>query len=80
MDKTQLRGCLEQAREQGWFISEQQLEMNFRGIAVPLYNHSDHLIGALSITMPMNNETSEAAVKRVLPVLQETARSMRPML
>ncbi len=80
MDKAQLRACLEQAREQGWFISEQQLEMNFRGIAVPLYNHSDHLIGALSITMPMNNETSEAAVKRVLPVLQETARSMRPML
>ena len=80
MDKTQLRAGLEQAREQGWFISEQQLEMNFRGIAVPLYNHSDHLIGALSITMPMNNESSEAAVKRVLPVLQETARSMRPML
>ncbi len=80
MDKAQLRLCLEQAREQGWYISEQQLEMNYRGIAVPLYDHNDSLVGALSITMPMNNESSEAAIKRVLPVLQETARSMRPML
>lgn len=80
MDKERLRSCLVQARDQGWFISEQQLEMNYRGIAVPLFDHTDQLLGALSVTMPMNNESSDAAVRRVLPVLQETARSMRPML
>lgn len=79
-DNEQLRECLKQARDQGWFLSEQQLEMNYRGIAVPLYDHTDTLQGAMSITMPMNTESSEAAIKRVLPVLQATARSMRPML
>ncbi len=79
-DPEELRQSLKLARDQGWFVSEQQLEMNYRGIAVPLYDHTDTLQGAMSITMPMNNESSEAAVKRVLPVLQATARSMRQML
>jgi IclR family pca regulon transcriptional regulator len=80
LDKQQLRQQLMQVREQGWAISEQQLEMNYRGIAVPLWDHNDQLLGAMSVTMPMNNETSEVAVKRILPVLQDTARSARPML
>ena len=79
-DTRQLREAAEQARRQGWFVSEQQLEMNFRGIAVPVFGHGDTLLGAMSVTMPMNNETTEAALARVLPVLQETARSMRHLL
>jgi len=47
---------------------------------VALYDHKDQLLGALSVTMPINNESQETAVKRVLPVLQETARSMRLLL
>lgn len=80
MDLGELRDCFARARDQGWYISEQQLEVNYRGIAVPLFDHNDDLVGALSVTMPINTETSETALSRVLPVLQETARSMRPML
>lgn len=79
-DKAKLAEDLERARLQGWCLSEQQLEMNYRGIAVPVFDHNDTLLGAMSVTMPMNNETSEAAVSRILPVLQETARTMRQML
>ncbi len=80
IDKDKLMDVLQQVRLQGWCLSEQQLEMNYRGVAVPLYDHTDTLVGAMSITMPMNNETSSNATQRVLPVLQETARIMRPML
>lgn len=80
IDKAELRQNLELARRQGWAVSEQQLEMNYRGIAVPLYDHNDNLVAAMSVTMPMNNESTEDAVKRVLPVLQDTARSMRQLL
>ncbi len=34
-------------------------------------------VGGLNVFMPMGRESSEDAVKRVLPVLQETARAMR---
>lgn len=79
-DKDQIRRHLMKAREQGWCVSEQQLEMNYRGVAVPLWNHNDELLGAMNVTMPMNNESTETAVQRVLPVLQDTARNARPML
>jgi IclR family transcriptional regulator, pca regulon regulatory protein len=61
-------------------VSEQQLELNYRGIAVPLMDHQGELVGALSVIMPMGQESSEDAVRRVLAVLQETARAMRNLL
>ena len=80
VDQAELLAHLQRVRQQGWALSEQQLEMNYRGIAVPLYDHTDKLVAAMSVTMPMNNEASADAVKRVLPVLQETARGMRQFL
>jgi len=77
LDKEHLRQSFALAHEHGWALSEQQLEMNYRGVAVPLYDHTDRLLGAISVSMPMNNETPDAAVRRVLPVLQETVRAMR---
>ncbi|WP_342130396.1 IclR family transcriptional regulator domain-containing protein [Hydrogenophaga sp. OTU3427] len=78
--KERLRLELARVRAQGWALSEQQLELNYRGIAVPLHDHHGELVGALNISMPMNHESSADAVARVLPVLQETARAMRKLL
>ncbi len=79
-NKERLRLELERIRQQGWALSEQQLELNYRGIAAPLIDHHGDLVGALSVTMPMGQESSEDAIKRVLAVLQETARAMRNLL
>ena len=68
---------LARIRAQGWALSEQQLDLNSRGIAVPLRDRHGDLVGALNITMPMGHEGSEDAVARVLPVLRETAQAMR---
>lgn len=64
----------------GWAISEQQLELDCRGIAVPLLDRHGTLMGGLNVSMPMGQESSEDAVRRVLPVLQETARAMRNLI
>lgn len=79
-DKEALERQMAIVRQQGWALSEQQLEMNYRGIAVPLYDRHGDILGSLSVTMPMNHESSADAVARVLPVLQDTARSMRPVI
>ncbi|WP_114973925.1 IclR family transcriptional regulator domain-containing protein [Rhodoferax ferrireducens] len=78
--KERLRIELERIRAQGWALSEQQLELGMRGIAVPLIDRRGDLVGALNVTMPMGHESSEDAVARVLPVLQETARAMRNLI
>ncbi len=78
--KDRLRIELARIRAQGWALSEQQLELGARGIAVPLKDHRGDLMGALSVTTPIGFESSEDVVTRVLPVLQETARAMRNLI
>lgn len=78
--KAQLREQLASSRRLGWALSEQQLELNYRGIAVPLLDRNNVVHGAISITMPINHEATEDAVARVLPVMQEAARSLRPLI
>ena len=78
--KDRLRIELARVRAQGWAISEQQLELNYRGIAVPLRDRHGDVAGALSVTMPMGHESSEEAVARVLQVLRETAQAMRNLI
>jgi IclR family pca regulon transcriptional regulator len=78
--KDHLRIELARIRQHGWAISEQQLELNYRGVAVPLIDRRGELLGALNVSMPMGHESSEDAVARVLPVLLETARAMRNLI
>jgi IclR family pca regulon transcriptional regulator len=78
--KERFQKDLQQFRRQGWALSEQQLELNYRGVAVPLLDRHNVVHGAISITMPINREETDHALTRVLPVIQEAARSLRPLL
>jgi IclR family pca regulon transcriptional regulator len=78
--KEALREKLMTFKRQGWAVSEQQLELNFRGIAVPLLDRHNRVQGAISMTMPINREETDHALNRILPVLQEAARGLRPLL
>jgi IclR family transcriptional regulator, pca regulon regulatory protein len=75
-----MRDELARVRAQAWALSEQQLELNHRGIAVALRDHHGDVVGALSVTMPMGHESSEDAVGRVLGVLNQTAQAMRNLI
>ncbi len=79
-DRAELRAVLMRIRTQGWALSEQQLELSYRGIAVPLRNLKGEAIAALSVTMPMGQESGPDAVDRVLPVLRDTAQAMRNLV
>jgi IclR family pca regulon transcriptional regulator len=78
--KDSLRTALAHIRAQEWALSEQQLELHYRGIAVPLRDRNGEAVAALSVTMPMGFEPAADAVARVLPVLRETAQAMRNLI
>jgi IclR family pca regulon transcriptional regulator len=78
--KADLNRVMQGMRHQGWALSEQQLELGFRGIAVPLRDRKGETIAALSVTMPIGQETSEDALARVLPVLRDTAQALRNLV
>jgi IclR family pca regulon transcriptional regulator len=75
-----LRTELKRIRRQGWSLSEQQFDLAFRGIAVPIKDLRGDLCGALSVLRPIQGESSEAVVKRIVPVLQEAAQSLRNLI
>lgn len=75
-----MRQALALIRIQDWALSEQQMDLNSRGIAVPLRDRHGTLQGALSVTMPIGQESSKDAIARVLPVLRETAQAMRDLI
>lgn len=67
-------------RSQGWALSEQQIQPNSRGVAVPLRDRHGEMLGALSVTMPMGLESGEDAAARVLSVLSEAAQAVRNLI
>lgn len=78
--KQKLKLELELIRSRRWAISEQQLVPGYRGIAVPLTDRYGNLVAALNVSMPMGNETSDAAVQRVLGPMIQVAHEMRTVI
>jgi IclR family pca regulon transcriptional regulator len=79
-DPQAMQAELLRIRQQDWALSEKQLELNYRGVAVALRDARGQVLGALNVTMPIGQESSEAAVSRVLGVLRETAQALRPLI
>jgi IclR family pca regulon transcriptional regulator len=75
-DNARLEEKIRQARADGHAVIEQQLQVGVRGIAVPMKNRHGDVVAALSTNMPIGKESTDAALRRVLPHLQEAALAM----
>jgi len=74
--KNVLREELMLIRANGYATTENQFEIGFRGISVPLNNRRGQLIGALSVSMLTSSCTLAEAASRCIPALQGTANSL----
>ena len=68
------------ARTLGFWVTDQQLDLGLRGIAVPLIDRKGECKGAVGMTLQTQGVTREQTVARLLPLLQETAHALRPLL
>jgi IclR family pca regulon transcriptional regulator len=66
-----VREMIDNARTRGYAYVEQQLIQRVRGIAVPIRKRDSSVVGAISVSLPMDTETAERAVARALPLLRE---------
>jgi IclR family pca regulon transcriptional regulator len=73
----QLRTVLKDARRNGYVVTDQQLELGMRGVAVPLRDRHGNVVASISVSMSIGQEPQNGALHRVLPVLQETASLLR---
>jgi IclR family transcriptional regulator, pca regulon regulatory protein len=71
-DRVQFRQVLEDVRDKGWSLVDQELETGLMSIAVPLRNSAGQLVGAINVGVPTVRMTAGEMVELILPKLQET--------
>jgi len=68
------------ARTLGYWVTEAQLDPGLRGIATPLKDRKGECVGAIGMTTPMLPLTRDQTIERFLPLLQDAAQALRPIL
>ena len=69
-DVNELRHRIVEARQQGYAISDQELDSGLRSIAVPVYDAKQHLMGAINISTNAARVDLDTLVNVYLPVIQ----------
>lgn len=76
-DKAELRKCILKVRQQGYSISDQELDSGLRSIAVPAFDANGKLLGAINISTNAARVDFDTLMRQYLPLLQEKARQIR---
>ena len=72
VDRAEFKKVLEQVRDQGWSMVDQELEIGLMSIAAPVRTNSGALVGAINVGVPTLRMTPQEMVAEVLPKLQAT--------
>ena len=76
-DVSELRNQILKARQQGYAISDQELDSGLRSIAVPVYDAKQHLMGAINISTNAARVDLDTLINVYLPVLQNKVAQVR---
>lgn len=79
-EASHFRAEVQEARAQGYWITFQQLDASFAGISVPLKDRKGECQGAMGMTVAAASHTPESMRNKLLPLLQEAAQTLRPLL
>ncbi|MEQ8346755.1 MAG: IclR family transcriptional regulator C-terminal domain-containing protein [Sneathiellaceae bacterium] len=79
-DRAGLRLRIEAARDQGHAIVDQEAELGFRSVAVPLRRLDGKAVAALNVGARVEAASVETLRDRFLPVLQREAAALRTQL
>ncbi|SDX10111.1 IclR family transcriptional regulator domain-containing protein [Roseicitreum antarcticum] len=79
-DRHKLRAILEETREKGWNLVDEELEIGLASIAVPLRSSQGVLVGAINVGVPTVRMSVDEIVETVLPRLLETAANISQAL
>jgi IclR family pca regulon transcriptional regulator len=79
-DRAAFRRVLEDTRDKGWSLVDQELERGLLSIAVPLPDSAGRLVGAINVGVPAIRITAEEMIRDILPRLQQTVTSISQAL
>ena len=80
MDAASFSDYVHAARAQGYWITEQMLDVGLGGVAVTLKDRHGKAVAAISITFPIASWPHAAVVDKLVPALSDTAQTLRSVL
>lgn len=79
-NEADLRLRIQQVREQGWCLLNQELEEGLVSLAAPIVDRNGQVLAALNIGAQVNRRPPEALLDTCLPKLLEAARQISRLL
>lgn len=79
-DLPTLLGLVEETRQQGWCLVNQELEEGLVSLAAPIVDRTGRTIAALNISGQANRTPPEAMIEQFLPRLLQAARDIARLL
>jgi len=73
IDLDDIRGRVARAREQGWYLADQELTEGLRSIAVPVPGPEGTVVAAVNVSAHATRVSAEAMRQSILPRLQKCA-------
>lgn len=80
VDKAALLAALAAARAQGYAISDEEIELGLRSIAVPIRDGSGRTVAAMSLAVRTASMSRELTIERLLPALESARRTLASVL
>jgi IclR family transcriptional regulator, pca regulon regulatory protein len=75
-DRQQLAAAIRKARENGFAIVDEELEMGLRSIAVPIRDRTGRIVGAINVPAQSSRYTVQELERRALPHLRKAAAAI----
>lgn len=72
-DKAVLRARLEEVRRQGYALVDQEAELGFRSIAVPVRRYDGHVVAAINVGARVEAASVQSLLEGYLPLLRGEA-------
>jgi IclR family transcriptional regulator, pca regulon regulatory protein len=79
-DKQLLGDIIRSVRSDGFAITDEELELGLRSIAVPVKTHQNKVVAAMNIGVQAARVSAAEMIHRFLPILQENAAMLAPLL
>jgi IclR family pca regulon transcriptional regulator len=78
--KAQLRRILDEVREQGWAVIDQEVEVGVRSVAAPIRDYSGRTTAAINISSHASRVTMKELRERHLPLVLQAADRISGLL
>jgi IclR family pca regulon transcriptional regulator len=72
--------CLQQVRQQGWCLVDQELEQGLRSLAVPVYDSSGHVLAAMNVSTHAGRVPASELEQHFLPIMLNASRELSSQL